>query len=103
MGSMLFNDYTGTWEPELCALAGLSVDMLPEIREPGDIAGCIGRSAAADTGLREGTPVLVGTTDTAPGGLRLRSRISRLRHGKARHRRAHMRHNRRAGQKPPVL
>ncbi len=65
MGSMLFNDYTGTWEPELCALAGLSVDMLPEIREPGDIAGCIGRSAAADTGLREGTPVLVGTTDTA--------------------------------------
>ena len=36
---MLCNDYTNQWVPELCELAGISPDMLPEIREPGDIAG----------------------------------------------------------------
>lgn len=65
MGAMLCNDYTNQWVPELCELAGISPDMLPEIREPGDIAGYVLPEIAAATGLAAGTPVITGTTDTA--------------------------------------
>lgn len=40
-------------------------DLLPEVREPIHVAGTLTRSAAADTGLVEGTPVAVGTVDAA--------------------------------------
>ena len=65
MGAMFCNDYTGEWVPELCELAGLSVDMLPEIKDPSDIAGYVSAEIANITGLAAGTPVIVGTTDTA--------------------------------------
>ena len=64
MGSMLSDDSTAEWVPELCALVGLESSVLPEIRRPTDIAGYIDSAMAELTGLREGTPVLVGTTDT---------------------------------------
>lgn len=65
MGAMLNNDHTGEWVPELCELAGLDVSMLPEVKDPMDIAGYITPDAAAASGLKVGTPVIVGTTDTA--------------------------------------
>lgn len=65
VGSMLYDTRSGRWDPELCALCGLPVGVLPEIKRPLDIAGKITASAARATGLVEGTPVLVGTTDTA--------------------------------------
>lgn len=65
MGAMLCSDFTGEWVPELCALAGLSVDAMPEIKEPMDVAGYVSHEIAERTGLRAGTPVIVGTTDTA--------------------------------------
>lgn len=65
MGAMLCNDHTNQWVPELCELAGLSVDMLPEIVDPSDMAGVVSSDIAAMTGLAAGTPVLTGTTDTA--------------------------------------
>ncbi len=65
MGPMLANDYTGKWSEELCDLAGVKLSWLPEIREPADFAGTVRREAAALTGLKEGTPVIMGTTDTA--------------------------------------
>lgn len=65
MGAMLNNDHTGEWSQELCRLAGLDASMLPEIKDPLDIAGYITEDAAAASGLRAGTPVIVGTTDTA--------------------------------------
>lgn len=64
MGALLADDSTGEWCEELCAIAGLDVSMLPEIKRPDDIAGYVTEEAAAITGLAAGTPVIVGTTDT---------------------------------------
>lgn len=63
-GSLLFNCETGRWSSALCGILGLSEEVLPPIQHPTDLAGHITRTAAADTGLQEGTPVCVGTTDT---------------------------------------
>lgn len=65
MGAMLTDDREQVWSEELCALAGLDLGMLPPIRAPRDIAGKVRKKTAEETGLCEGTPVLVGTTDTA--------------------------------------
>lgn len=66
-GSMFF-DYTRMfWSEELCTLLGLPADggdILPKLVKPADIAGCVTKKAASETGLAEGTPVLCGTTDT---------------------------------------
>lgn len=63
-GSMLFDCQTMRWDTELCALAGITVDMLPPVVKPTDIAGSITAEAAARTGLAAGIPVICGTTDT---------------------------------------
>ncbi len=64
MGAMLADDRTEQWVPELCDIVGFTVDMLPEIRKPTDIAGLVSEDFARISGLAAGTPVLVGTTDT---------------------------------------
>lgn len=63
-GSMLFDYGRMQWSEELCALAGLDRNILPEIVKPTDIVGKVSRKAAEETGLCEGTPVACGTTDT---------------------------------------
>ena len=54
-----------TWKPvpELCAPV-CRPDQLAEIREAADIAGYVTESAAAQTGLAPGTPVITGTDDS---------------------------------------
>ena len=63
-GSMLFNATKMEWDEELCALAGIRVDMLPPLCRPTDVIGKITDAAAEKTGLSSGTPVICGTTDT---------------------------------------
>lgn len=63
-GSMLFDCNNMQWDSELCKLAGISLDMLPQVVSPTDIIGRVTVDAAAATGLSEGTPVICGTTDT---------------------------------------
>lgn len=63
-GSMLFNCNSMQWDDELTALAGITPDMLPPIVNPTDIIGKVTSNAANATGLKEGTPVICGTTDT---------------------------------------
>ncbi len=63
-GSMFFDCNTMRWDAALCALAGITVDMLPPIKAPTDIIGTVTARAAALTGLAAGTPVICGTTDT---------------------------------------
>ena len=63
-GSMLFDCNKLEWDEELCKLAGITVDMLPPIVNPTDIIGKVTMASAAATGLKEGTPVICGTTDT---------------------------------------
>jgi len=48
-------------------MVGLSPDVVPEVLEPGTIAGPVTARAAAETGLAVGTPVVVGGADTQLG------------------------------------
>ncbi len=63
-GSMMFDCNSMQWDERLCGLAGVSVDMLPPIFKPTDIIGKVMKKAAKLTGLKEGTEVICGTTDT---------------------------------------
>ena len=63
-GSMLFDYNTMSWSKELCDLLEFPVEKLPELKRPTDIIGSITEKAAKDTGLKAGTPVLCGATDT---------------------------------------
>ncbi|MCR6500425.1 FGGY family carbohydrate kinase [Shinella sp. CPCC 101442] len=53
------------WSGELCDAIGWDLRTMPEIRNPTDLAGHVLPEAAARYGLRAGTPVYVGTCDTA--------------------------------------
>ena len=63
-GSMLFDCVSMQWDEELCAMAGITKDMLPPVVKPTDIIGTITQEAANQTGLSLGTKVICGTTDT---------------------------------------
>lgn len=64
MGAMLADDYTETWCKDYCDLVGINVDCLPEIKKPSDVAGTVSKEFSALSGMPEGIPVIVGTTDT---------------------------------------
>ena len=64
-GSLLWDMKKSCWSDALCGLVGLSTDLLPRIGRPTDLAGAITRAAAADTGLAEGLPVVMGASDSA--------------------------------------
>jgi L-xylulokinase len=53
------------YDPEVLSAFGITgiKDKLPPIRKSGEICGTVSRSAAAETGLREGTPVAGGLFD----------------------------------------
>lgn len=55
----------GDWSRELCEILDISIDRLPKVIPSGDVAGCVTQEAAKLTGLKEGTPVLMGAADTA--------------------------------------
>lgn len=64
-GTLFWDMRSGCWSEALCALAGISPQVLPRIAEPTDPAGAITPAAAAATGLAAGTPVIMGASDTA--------------------------------------
>lgn len=61
--SFLMNPATRRWSDHMIHLLGIDGSKLPPIREPLDILGEVSAAAACKTGLREGTPVLVGAAD----------------------------------------
>jgi len=63
--SFLMDPRTGDWSAETCHQLGLDRAKLAPIRGPLDILGAVTAGAAKLTGLREGTPVLVGGADYA--------------------------------------
>jgi autoinducer-2 kinase len=65
--SNLFDLRTRTWSAASLALIGLSPDVVPEVLEPGTVVGELTPSAAEETGLALGTPVVVGGADTQLG------------------------------------
>ncbi len=63
-GSMMFDINKMEWSRELCSVLDIDTEMMPKIVKPTDIVGKITTEAEKLTGLKEGTPVLCGTTDT---------------------------------------
>lgn len=66
LGLASFNplyDRDGTPNPELCRPI-CRPDQLAAIKEANEIAGTVSARAAAETGLKEGTPVITGTDDS---------------------------------------
>ncbi len=51
------------WDSEAFAAADIDMDVMPKLCWPTEIAGYVHAAAARETGLREGTPVIVGTGD----------------------------------------
>ncbi|MCC6353466.1 MAG: xylulokinase [Verrucomicrobiae bacterium] len=67
-GTLFWDMKGGRWSEALCALADIPVRALPRIGKPTDVAGRLSRGAAADTGLAEGLPVIMGASDSAVEG-----------------------------------
>jgi autoinducer 2 (AI-2) kinase len=65
--SNLFDLAERTWAPESLALVGLSSGVVPEVLEPGQVVGPIHARGAEESGLAQGTPVVVGGADTQLG------------------------------------
>lgn len=61
--SFLMNPETGEWSDRMIGLLGLDRAKLPPLRNPTDILGSVTAEAALETGLRAGTPVIVGGAD----------------------------------------
>ena len=61
--SFLMNPATGKWSGRMADRLALDISKLPPLRSPLDILGPITREAARQTGLRAGTPVLIGSAD----------------------------------------
>lgn len=67
------------WSPELCEALDVPEETLPRIVKPTDIVGKVGATAARETGLVEGTPIVAGAGDQSAGfvgaGLTRKSRL----------------------------
>jgi len=57
------------WDAATAASLGIPLDRLPPLHRAGHLAGGLAAAAARETGLAEGTPVLVGGLDAAMGAL----------------------------------
>jgi len=64
-GSLLYDMAGRRWSEELCQLAGLPPSVLPPLVEPTAVVGSVTKEAAEQTGLRAGTPVVAGCSDSA--------------------------------------
>jgi sugar (pentulose or hexulose) kinase len=78
-GLYLTCEQTG-WSEALCAVAGISRSLLPEVVESNVVAGKVTAEAARWFGLREGTPVMAGMVDTSAAFLLTGARPGQLLH-----------------------
>ena len=65
--SGMFDLAARTWSPEIIDIVEMKADLFPPVLEPGTVAGRVTEKAAAGTGLKAGTPVVVGGADTQLG------------------------------------
>jgi len=64
VGALMADAETQGWSEALCDLIGWPMDRLPPIAAPTDVVGRVTAQAAQDSGLIEGTPVVLGSNDT---------------------------------------
>jgi autoinducer 2 (AI-2) kinase len=65
--SGMFSLARRTWSAGIAEICGLPPEVLPEVADPGTVVGTVTAEAAAQTGLRAGTPVAAGGADTQLG------------------------------------
>jgi xylulokinase len=53
----------GSWSSSLCEMLGIDMNLLPDLVKAHEVIGAVTPEAARETGLRKGTPVVVGTGD----------------------------------------
>ena len=63
----IFDLQSRAWDPSIAEKCGLRGDIFPPVAEPGTIIAKVSAKGAADTGLKEGTPVVVGGGDCQLG------------------------------------
>lgn len=64
--TQLYDVRARSWSETLARRVGVPVELLPELREPGDVVGTLLPAVAEETGLSSATPVIaVGSHDTA--------------------------------------
>jgi xylulokinase len=68
-GTNAFEQATGRWASELLAAADMDVALFPEIVPSATVAGPVRAETSEASGLREGTPVVVGGGDGATSAL----------------------------------
>lgn len=62
-GSLMLDTRKWTWSTEVLSELGFNKRIFPDLAKPADIGGYITKEASDLTGLKEGTPVAVGTGD----------------------------------------
>ncbi len=65
--SNLFQLAKRTWSDEIIDWCSLPRGIFPDVKEPGTVLGEVTAGAAAETGFKPGTPVVVGGADTQLG------------------------------------
>ena len=63
----VYNLRSGDWDRQLIADIGLPQEIFPPVRPGGYLLGQVSARAAEETGLKAGTPVIVGASDTQCG------------------------------------
>jgi autoinducer 2 (AI-2) kinase len=65
--SGMFDLASRSWSSDVIDICGMRSEVFPAVLEPGTVAGVVSAAAADATGLRAGTPVVVGGADTQLG------------------------------------
>jgi autoinducer 2 (AI-2) kinase len=65
--SGMFDLAERAWSADIIETCGLRPEILPPVHEPGTVVGEVTGAAAEETGLRAGTPVVMGGADTQLG------------------------------------
>ncbi len=65
--SGMFSLANRRWSDSIADMCGIPVSVLPPVVDPGTVVGSVTAEAAAQTGLRPGTPVVAGGADTQLG------------------------------------
>jgi xylulokinase len=68
-GTLLLDVARRKWSTEMMAAAEIDEQILPRVYESQEITGVLSETAAADTGLRVGIPVVAGAGDQAAGAV----------------------------------
>ena len=68
-GSNAYDQHVGEWSAELLEAADIRPEVLPEILPSASVSGGVTSEAARASGLREGTPVVVGGADGCTSAL----------------------------------